>query len=393
MRKLLAEFRKLPTVLPSTSRELSEIEPFARLVDWLYTAQPGLVASLLRRPTVGTLVRCLRHHLGPEADPAKALSLSRSLRATVSFELALLGALPIAQRVSQPPLELLSLGFETLCEIPDGAAVHFDTDHSMTIERSSETHRIDLTTLREKSFIYSCFRNPYHTITDGMSLALADNNPLQMFEAHPDKFGNAIDLGGHDASQWVTELCECLDLVERFLPELRAEIGLYIRQIIPVGYDDQKHLSASYQEDIGTIYMTLHPSRMTMTEALVHEFSHNKLNTLFELDPVLENAFWPLYTSPVRPDPRPLHGIVLAVHAFQPIARLYEAMTTAGDSRSKSPDFQRRFKQIRQLNHLGATVVLDNGKPTPIGRGLLEEFRRWDLHFGESELADVSLDH
>src|SRR6185503_20664745 len=88
-------------------------------------------------------------------------------------------------------------------------------------------------------------------------------------------------------------------------------------------------LSASYQEAIGTIYMTLHPSLMTMTEALIHEFSHNKINALFEIDDVLENAWSPLYASPVRPDPRPLHGVLLAVHAFLPVARLYEALIQA----------------------------------------------------------------
>jgi HEXXH motif-containing protein len=165
------------------------------------------------------------------------------------------------------------------------------------------------------------------------------------------------------------------------MPALRGEMDLFVHQIVPVGYHDQRHLSASYQESIGTIYMTLHPNPMTMTEALIHEFSHNKLNALFELDPVLDNAFWPLYASPVRPDPRPLHGVVLAVHAFQPIARLYEAMTEAGEPVSKSPDFQRRFAQIRKVNRDGAEVVLGHGVPTAVGRGLLDEMRRWDEHF------------
>jgi HEXXH motif-containing protein len=75
------------------------------------------------------------------------------------------------------------------------------------------------------------------------------------------------------------------------------------------------------------------------------------------------------------------HGVVLAVHAFQPIARLYEAMTEAGETVSKSPDFQRRFAQIRKVNRDGAEVVLGHGVPTAVGRGLLDEMRRWDEHF------------
>nr|MBK7066646.1 hypothetical protein [Deltaproteobacteria bacterium] len=216
-----------------------------------------------------------------------------------------------------------------------------------------------------------------------MLLAVEDNNPLSMFEAHPDKEGNAIDLGGRPAQEWVGVLRQCLAVTARYMPALRAEMDLFVHQVVPVGYHDQRHLSASYQESIGTIYMTLHPNLMTMTEALIHEFSHNKLNALFELDPVLDNAFWPLYASPVRPDPRPLHGVVLAVHAFQPIARLYEAMTEAGEPASKSPEFQRRFAQIRKVNRDGAEVVLGSGVPTAVGRGLIDEMRRWDEHFTE----------
>jgi HEXXH motif-containing protein len=171
----------------------------------------------------------------------------------------------------------------------------------------------------------------------------------------------------------------------RTCPTLRAEIDLFLHLAVPVGYDDHKHLSASYQEALGTIYLTLHPNLMTMTEAVIHEFSHNKLNALLELDPLLENAFWPLYASPVRPDPRPLHGVLLAVHAFQPVARLYERMTAAGHPRAQSADFQRRFAQIRRINHAGAEVVLAHGRPTETGRALLDEMRRWDDHYGAQE--------
>jgi HEXXH motif-containing protein len=218
-------------------------------------------------------------------------------------------------------------------------------------------------------------------IEGGMVLALADNNPLAMFDAHPDKRGNAIDLGGHDVEAWCTMLREALRLIEAHMPTLRREIELYVQQFVPVGYDAHTHLSASYQECIGTVYLTLHPNVMTMTEAVIHEFSHNKLNALFELDPLLENAWWPLYTSPVRPDARPLHGVVLAVHAFQPVARLYECMITAGHGWSHSPDFLRRYEQVKKVNREGAAVVLEHARPTIVGRGLFDEMRRWDAHF------------
>ena len=217
-------------------------------------------------------------------------------------------------------------------------------------------------------------------ITDTLMLALVDNNPLAMSEAHPDKSGNALDLGGRPASEWTDTLAQGLDLIGEHMPDLRGEIDLYLHQIVPVGYDEHAHLSASYQEVIGTVYMTLHPQLMTMVEATIHEFQHNKLHAQLELDPLLENAFWPLYSSPVRPDPRPLQGVLLAVHAFLPVARLYQRMRAAGHPGTRGPDFERRYAQIVAGNHEGATVLLEHAAPTQIGGALLDEIRRWDQH-------------
>jgi HEXXH motif-containing protein len=117
---------------------------------------------------------------------------------------------------------------------------------------------------------------------------------------------------------------------------------------------------------------------MTMAEALIHEFSHNKLNALLRLDPVLTNAHAPLFSSPVRPDPRPLHGVLLAVHAFVPVARLYANMIEAGDPRAASPDFSRRRARIVQQNREGAATLRAHAEPTEVGRGVLDELFRWD---------------
>lgn len=216
----------------------------------------------------------------------------------------------------------------------------------------------------------------YHVVEEDILFTLADNNPLAMHEAHPDKEGNAVDLGGHAIDEWLSALRAALALVATHLPELRAEMSLYVQQIVPVGFFADKHLSASYREAIGTMYLSLHPAPMTMVEAVIHEFQHNKLNALFESDDVLENAHEPLYASPVRPDPRPLHGVLLAVHAFLPVARLYERMIAAGVT-----GLDARYREILRINREGSEVLLANASPTAVGKGVLDEMRRWDRHY------------
>lgn len=389
MRRALADLRRAPARPPLPGDSRAEHAAFARAVDALFAAAPGLAASLVRRPTVGTLLRCLRNP-GP---PERALALTRELRAQVAFELACHDALPEPLALTALPAQVLSIPANLALRFPAGvSAARFASGRvTLVTPRGEETFAIEAWggDGPRPGFV----TRPYHAITASLRLALADNNPLQMVEMHPDKAGNAIDLGGRGADAWCATLGEALDLVATHLPTLRAEIDLLLHLAVPVGHDEHRHLSASYQEALGTIYLTLHPDLMTMTEAVIHEFSHNKLNALLELDPVLENAFWPLYASPVRPDPRPLHGVLLAVHAFQPVARLYERMTDAGHPRAARPDFQRRFAQIRRINRAGADVVLTHGRPTPVGRGLLDEMRRWDDHYGAQPPPDSLPEH
>ena len=286
---------------------------------------PAPLVSVLRRPHVGGLLRTLRG-----TPPGQGDALLVELLATLGGDLAHLGAIP-ALALRRTPSRVVS-----------------------PFTRASSYRRVE----------------------GDILLALEDNNPLAMVEAHPDKEGNAIDLGGRSEDAWLASLRAALALVAEHLPDLRREMDLYLHQIVPVGWFPEKHLSASYREAIGTVYLSLHPSEMTMVEALVHEFQHNKLNALLEVDDVLENAHEPLYRSPVRPDPRPLHGVLLAVHAFVPVARLYERLVAAG-----AADLSPRFRDVVRMNREGTEVLLAGGRPTAVGRGLLDELGRWDEYY------------
>jgi HEXXH motif-containing protein len=159
-----------------------------------------------------------------------------------------------------------------------------------------------------------------------------------------------------------------------------------LQQAIPVGYDDHRHLSASYREAVGTIYLTLHPNVMTMTEAVIHEFQHNKFNAASYSAAFMTNAFYPLYKSPVRPDPRPLWGIMLAVHAFLPVAELYRRMRDAGHELAAHPEFERRMSDVDLKNHEGMEMLRANASFTPAGRTLFDDLERLERrHMAERQ--------
>lgn len=363
IRRVLSDLSRLPVSRANPAVRRAH-QQFARVVGQLLRSQPGAVASVLRRPNIGGLVRTLRSCPRPGVDENQ---LFVELHATTVVELAIAGALVEPYVLELVPAKILSLGAQQVFVSPPGV-------RQARVDKSGVTYVCEGAT----TIPFTRQVDVYAPIAGSqIVLALADNNPLSDFEAHPDKQGNQIDLGDRPATAWTESLAGALGTIGRLLPELRGEIELFIHQIVPVGFDAQRHLSASYQEAIGTIYLTLHPQPMTMVEAVIHEFSHNKINALFEVDRVLENAFSPLFRSPIRPDPRPLHGILLAVHAFLPVARLYEKLLAEHDH----PDLRRRFGDIVRKNHDGAQVLLEHAVPTAVGCGVLDEISRWDTYF------------
>jgi HEXXH motif-containing protein len=204
------------------------------------------------------------------------------------------------------------------------------------------------------------------------ALGLIDSNPLSMLEAHPSKQGNAVDLGEHDADAWRTALREACHLIALGLPGLFREIHAHLQRVVPVGYDAEKHLSASYLEAPGLVYLTLHPSPLTLAEALVHEFQHGKLNTLRWFDSVLENGDSEWTESPVRPDLRPLIGVLMGVHAFVPVAALHAELAAADHPIAQTPVFMQRRTAVLEGNRSGLATLADLARPSANGRRVLD---------------------
>jgi HEXXH motif-containing protein len=212
----------------------------------------------------------------------------------------------------------------------------------------------------------------YVPIADSIRLALVDLNPIAQLEAHPDKKGNALNLGERSEEDWRAAVDISVHLIYDYWLELFQEMSFLLRQIVPVGFYKDRHLSASYREAIGTVYLSLNPNPVTMTEALIHEFQHNKLNMASYADPLLENAFSPLFKSPIRPDLRPLWGVLMGVHAFLPVAEFLRKMRAASHPITQTPDFAKRLSDIDRKNDSAMETLKAHGRWTPVGKRLFE---------------------
>jgi len=366
---------RLPVSLRATH---GQIVPLVRQA---LTRQQRSLLACFASPTVSTPLQCVELRDDLESFAARIDTAAAEMMPHLLLEMALRRLLPDDASVlwehGAPRLASLSIGGELIP--PDGATgLRFTAGHVVAIAGGAELGRLplDLEALQgaraddPRGFR---FAQRYWRTGNVTRFATIDHNPIAEFEAHPEKAGNHIDLGGRSAPEWIAVLDESFALIERFMPGEFAEMGMMLHEIIPVGYHDVRHLSASYREAVGTVYLTLHPNVMTMTEALIHEFQHNKFNVSAHSVEYLTNAFHPRYKSPVRPDPRPLWGILLAVHAFLPVAELYRRMRDGGHPWAARPEFDQRLSEIDLKNHEGMEMLRGHAQLTSAGRAMFDD--------------------
>lgn len=338
--------------------------PAKRLVDalplWLRAAPAGLVA--LEQPEV--LTPLLAWESGALAAPA-ALSLAAP---------HLLGGLAAARAVTDGLL--WDAPFESLVE--RGSLFRFEPAAAgLSVNPAGVEVRLADGRLFQPGQVGPALPSaqPYlFEITPGLPdlrLCTFDLNPLAHVEAHPDKHGNAVNLGGHGVSEWCGALAAALELVQVALPELYREMTRSLRRIVPVGYEPEQSLSASYREAPGVVYLTLHPNPVTLAEALIHESQHGKLNALSFFDPILENGHSEWAASPVRPDLRPLMGVLLAAHAFVPVAEFHRRLAELGHELCVKESFTRRRSEVLESNRQALAALTEKARPTAIGQQVL----------------------
>ena len=286
----------------------------------------------------------------------------------------------------QPPEPLLIRGaFPHLPGLPGGRRASFDAParallldaSGLSVELSDGSHR--------ESTELETTRTSFAIPDAPVEFCIADTNPLSFLEDHPEKHGNAVDLAARPVSEWLQGLGEGFQLIREGLPDWSEELPQTLSRLLPVGYEMERHLSASYGDAPGLAYLTLHPKPLTLAEAIVHETQHGKLNLLLWLDQVLINGRTTWTSSPVRPDLRPLLGVLLAVHAFVPVAALHARLAAIEHPLAHGPEFARRRLDVLAGNEGGMVILREKSVPTRTGRRVLDALER--LHAATMALA------
>lgn len=189
---------------------------------------------------------------------------------------------------------------------------------------------------------------------------------------------------------WQKVLTEAWSLIAKAAPLLLEEIQLGVQIIVPVCSTEDVHLSASYHEAPGLITMSWTPENVMIAEALVHEYHHQKLNALMNIDPLIEDPEeLAIYYSPWRKDPRPLRGLLHAAFTFQAIVEFYNNLM---DSHLAHLDEEQQLRRIYQGSCQVAyalEALQEQGHFTRLGMSLLEGLRK-NLEQQQDRMPDLS---
>jgi HEXXH motif-containing protein len=212
---------------------------------------------------------------------------------------------------------------------------------------------------------------------------LADTIELNWLD-HDLRLGGRADftfaeLDPAAAARWRGVLEEHLDLVARTSEPLAEELSGGLRAIVPVlSPDDRQHLSGSFREAPGLVALSL-GGRLATAEALVHEYGHQKLNTVLTLDPlIVEDTGEPAHYSPWRDDPRPLIGLLHAVYSFATALHFHRGLLDLPDA-GGIPSQQvvgRVYRIVRQLRD-GLAGLREHAILSPLGEAFVAEIAVW----------------
>lgn len=217
-------------------------------------------------------------------------------------------------------------------------------------------------------------------ILDGtnIKISLEDINPYNIFEAHPDKSKSGWVMGWWDRTEdeWKKIYEKTLAMLKEVDEGFFDEVNTVIKKIIPLGTAVDTHYSCSYRECIWHLYLGWdiwwNIQEVLNLDAIIHEYSHNKLNLILHFDPVILNPYEEKYYSAIRPDARPISGVFLGYHAFAPT--MYVVMKAYNDW--LVPKDKRLLEKII-LYHIKTKflqkVIKKYAKLTPIWQEISEE--------------------
>jgi len=118
-----------------------------------------------------------------------------------------------------------------------------------------------------------------------------------------------------DEKAWKQSFKSSERILLKFMPEVISHLHKHLRIIIPIKAQDSRISLSSTPMNVNGVFLASWIRSKFFAETLVHEVSHDCLNKLCLIEPLVEDSQRGFY-SPFRNDTRPASGLLHAAYSF-----------------------------------------------------------------------------
>ena len=174
-------------------------------------------------------------------------------------------------------------------------------------------------------------------------------------------------------SEYARRFSSGFNLIRRCWPELFDEICVLTNHVCLIR--GTPFIGGSGIQCLGVTFLHLEPDwpDLCFPDHIVHEAAHQRLNVEFEVEPALSNENFIGAVSPIRRDPRPLHGILHGTFVFLRLAQFFERVMAVEPSLNAEQRFHRHVRGLYD----GMSELERHARWTPRGNSLFEAM--WEV--------------
>ncbi|RQO29670.1 hypothetical protein DBR32_15540 [Taibaiella sp. KBW10] len=171
---------------------------------------------------------------------------------------------------------------------------------------------------------------------------------------------------------------EGIKIIQNFWPEMLAEIKVTLKQLFI--FKSEKVIGFVDFGSHGSIWLRESAIRtpLQFAEELIHECSHMRLNAMHALNPLFSNPDSELFTSPLRPDRRPMFGVFHQMFVLLRLKKFFTNVHTLPRngydlSLKNNITIDSKLDKIQQNLTVGFDVVQNHAQLTTSGHIFMEE--------------------
>lgn len=162
-------------------------------------------------------------------------------------------------------------------------------------------------------------KNPilkWSNVQSNDAYVLLDGTSIMAKQLTEENFGvkALLQLQSIDQEKWAKTFKDAERILNLYIPEAIPYLQKHLKVIIPVAAE-QKNISLSSTPSFNGVFLASWVSSKYMAEAIIHEVSHDCLNKISLLDPLVNDNKAGFY-SPFRIDTRPASGVLHAAYSF-----------------------------------------------------------------------------